>query len=61
MINTGTATLSAVKFGREVDPDNDVSWPSGSYSTLNTVVNQPGVAGNLDKALVTATGTVVTT
>jgi len=44
-----TATLSAVKFGREVDPDKRRLLASGSYSTLNTVVNQPGVAATSTK------------
>ena len=58
LINTGTTTLPAVKFAREVDPDNDVSWPGGSYTTVNRLVAQPPNATN--QALVTATGTVVT-
>ncbi len=57
LINTGATTLSNVKYQRGVDPDNDVTWPGGSYTTTNVVVHQPGVGGNVDKALVTATGT----
>ena len=58
LINTGTTTLNSVKFVRQVDPDNDESWPGGSYTTANLVVSQPPNASN--QALVTATGTKVT-
>lgn len=57
LINTGTATLNAVKFARQVDPDNDQTW-TGSFNTVNTVVYQP--SGSEKRALVTATGTGVT-
>ena len=55
LINTGTVTLNSVKYERGVDPDNEQPWTS-SFNTINNVTYQPGVAGNTDKALVTATG-----
>ena len=55
LINTGTIALNSVKYERGVDPDNEQPW-IGSYNTNNTVTYQPGVSGNVDRALVTATG-----
>jgi len=60
--NTGESTVPSLTFGRGVDPDNDVTWPGGSYTTKNQVVAQPGSIPNAadTKAIVTAWGTTYT-
>ena len=57
--NTGSVSLGSVEFMRGVDPDNEQPW-GNSYDTVNEVVYQPGLEGNLDMAIVTATGTTYT-
>lgn len=56
------STVPSLAFGRGVDPDNDVTWPGGNYTTTNTVVNQPGSIPDASdtKAIVTAYGTTYT-
>ena len=62
LLNTGASTIPSLTFGRGVDPDNDVTWPGGNYTTTNTVVNQPGSIPDASdtKAIVTAYGTTYT-
>ncbi|TAF32187.1 MAG: T9SS C-terminal target domain-containing protein [Cytophagales bacterium] len=51
--NTTAAPMNNLFFARNVDPDNDVQWPGGSFSTTNTVVDRP--SGTADQtALVRA-------
>jgi len=53
--NNGTTAIPDVYYTRTVDPDNDESWPGGSFSTTNTIVYQlPNPNGN---TLVSAVGT----
>jgi LPXTG-site transpeptidase (sortase) family protein len=60
ILNTGSSTIPTLTFGRGVDPDNDQSWPGGSFTTTNHVVNQPGSIPDTSntKAIVTAYGTL---
>ena len=54
--NTGGSPVTALTFGRGVDPDNDQTWPLGSFTTKNEVTNQPGSIPDPSntKAIVTA-------
>ena len=49
--NTTGAVMNDIYYGRNVDPDNNVS-AMGTYTTTNTVVAQP--SASCDKAVVTA-------
>lgn len=53
--NTGSGALQNLKFGRFVDPDNE-QVATGSFTTTNQVIKQPGVGGDVDQAVVTAKG-----
>jgi LPXTG-site transpeptidase (sortase) family protein len=57
--NTGSVSLDSVEFMRGVDPDNEQPW-TGNFDTSNEAVYQPGVGGNSDLAIVTATATTYT-
>jgi hypothetical protein len=50
--NTGHLPRNNVYYYRSVDPDNDETWPGGSFVTNNTVEHQA-----LDTTVVSATGT----
>jgi LPXTG-site transpeptidase (sortase) family protein len=56
--NTGGASVTALSFGRGVDPDNDQTWPGGNYTTRNEVISQPGSIPNpaSTRAIVSAYG-----
>src|ERR1019366_9437571 len=61
LYNTGAAPIPAVYFWRSCDPDNDETWPGGTYTTNNMVNFQNSTVPNpTHKVAVTATGTVYT-
>jgi len=49
--NLGTTPVNNLYYFRSVDPDNDETWPGGSFPTINNIVNQ-----GPDTTLVTAYG-----
>lgn len=51
--NTSAATLNNIYYLRTCDPDNDQSWPGGSFTTTNTVSFQNDVD---HRVLVSAVG-----
>ncbi len=53
--NTSGAPVSNVYYLRSCDPDNDESWPSGSFTTNNQLDYQNDVSDH--RVMVTATGT----
>lgn len=55
MQNNGKDTLYDLKYFRNVDPDNEQTI-TGSYTTTNYIIDQPGFGGNKDKATVIALG-----
>lgn len=55
--NIGTTQLDDVTYFRSVDPDNEQPI-TGSYSTNNRILLQPGHNGNSDTAIVVARGSV---
>lgn len=55
LTNTTGSPLYDTYYMRNVDPDNEVMWPGGDYTTINSIVYQPGT-DPCDRALVSATG-----
>ncbi|MGD0711828.1 MAG: hypothetical protein ABR968_11700, partial [Bacteroidales bacterium] len=55
--NNTAATIPDMYYYRNLDPDNNVTINGGDYSTLNTIVSQPGTGG-CDIAHVSATQSV---
>lgn len=53
MFNNGSNPIPDLYYYRNVDPDNNITLPGGSYSTTNTIVSQPNTG--CSKALVSAT------
>jgi gliding motility-associated-like protein len=58
MYNTTSTTATGVYYLRTCDPDNDETWPGGSFTTNNVVNYQVPDAGN--RVEVTATGNSAT-
>lgn len=54
LTNTSDAPIDDIYFSRNVDPDNEVDLPGGSFATINTIIANPD--GTSDQALVTAEG-----
>lgn len=52
--NTTATTMTDIFYARNVDPDNEQTWSGGSFTTDNTVIEQP-VGRNCD-AVVSAVG-----
>lgn len=52
--NTTGSTMNNVYYARNLDPDNDVQWPGGSFTTTNTILRQNPHPCN--DAVVTAVG-----
>ncbi|MFH0758171.1 MAG: MBG domain-containing protein [Bacteroidota bacterium] len=55
LTNTTGSEIYNTYYMRNVDPDNERMWPGGSYTTINSIVYQPG-SDPCDRALVSATG-----
>jgi hypothetical protein len=55
LTNTTGSPLYNTYYMRNVDPDNERMWPGGSYTTINSIIYQPGT-DPCDRALVSATG-----
>ncbi len=56
MKNTGLTTIPAIYYWRSCDPDNDETWPGGSFPTHNVINWQVATPGN-PKHKVSVTGT----
>jgi len=59
LTNTSSSPLNNVYYTRTLDPDNDESWPGGSFTTNNVIEYQ--APDSMNASLVTATGLSTTT
>lgn len=55
-VNTSAAPITGVYYMRAFDPDNNQTWPGGSFTTTNTIVHQNEDATHTVLVSATATG-----
>jgi len=58
LYNTSGATIPDVYVGRTCDPDNDESWPGGSFTTTNVIVHQNDIDHRVQVSAVGPTGPI---
>ena len=56
MYNTSAAPITGVYLNRTCDPDNDITWTGGSFTTTNTIVYQNNIGHNVLVSAVGRTG-----